>query len=324
MVGSGPLPVIHFPIPEGVSTVSETDGFTPRTELAQRAQHLRVHLSDLGLDGALIVQKADLFYFSGSIQQAHLYIPVDGDPLLMVRKSVDRARAESAIDKVIPVDSPARLPAILRDNGLRPPRRMGMELDVLPANLFLAYGNIFDTTRIVDVSPAIRTVRSVKSDVEIRQIRKAAECADRVAGAVGGCLAEGMTEIQLAGRIEAVARALGHQGIVRMRLWGNELFYGHLMSGASGAEPSYLASPTGGTGLGPAVAQGPGFKRIRRHEPVLVDYVFAHQGYLADHTRIFSSGCASRRLDGGAPGDAGRSGADPGGGPARRPGLGPV
>jgi Xaa-Pro aminopeptidase len=38
------------------------------------------------------------------------------------------------------------------------------------------------------------------------------------------------------------------------------------------------------------MAQGPGYKTIQRHEPVLVDYVFAYNGYLSDHTRIFSLG----------------------------------
>jgi Xaa-Pro aminopeptidase len=75
-----------------------------------------------------------------------------------------------------------------------------------------------------------------------------------------------------------------------MRLWGSEMFYGHLMSGPTGAVPSFLSSPTGGTGASPAVAQGPGFKTIQRHEPVLVDYVFAYNGYLSDHARIFSLG----------------------------------
>jgi Xaa-Pro aminopeptidase len=75
-----------------------------------------------------------------------------------------------------------------------------------------------------------------------------------------------------------------------MRLWGSELFYGHLLSGPSGAVPSYLASPTGGAGVSPAVAQSASFRPIRRHEPVLVDYVFAYRGYISDHARIFSIG----------------------------------
>jgi Xaa-Pro aminopeptidase len=62
------------------------------------------------------------------------------------------------------------------------------------------------------------------------------------------------------------------------------------MAGPSAAVPGYVASPTGGTGPGPAVAQGAGFGRIRRHEPVLFDYVFAYRGYLADSTRIYALG----------------------------------
>jgi Xaa-Pro dipeptidase len=68
------------------------------------------------------------------------------------------------------------------------------------------------------------------------------------------------------------------------------MFYGHLMSGATAAVPSALASPTGGAAMSPAFSQGPGFKKIQRHEPILFDYVFAYKGYLADHTRIFSIG----------------------------------
>jgi Xaa-Pro aminopeptidase len=107
---------------------------------------------------------------------------------------------------------------------------------------------------------------------------------------VPNILRAGMTELELAGKIEAESRRLGHQGVLRMRLWGSEMFYGHLLSGASGAVPSFLSSPTGGVGASPAVAQGPGFKPIQRHEPVLVDYIFSYNGYLSDHSRIFSLG----------------------------------
>jgi Xaa-Pro dipeptidase len=38
----------------------------------------------------------------------------------------------------------------------------------------------------------------------------------------------------------------------------------------------------------PAVAQGAGFSIIRPGEPILLDYVFALNGYISDHTRIFA------------------------------------
>ena len=79
-------------------------------------------------------------------------------------------------------------------------------------------------------------MRAVKSSYEIDLIRHAAKLSDQVAGRVPELLREGMTELELAGKVEAEARKLGHQGIVRMRLWGSEMFYGHLMAGPSAAQ----------------------------------------------------------------------------------------
>ncbi len=269
---------------------------TPKVELEKRIFNLQIYLNKENIEGALILQRADLFYFTGTIQQAHLYVPSQGDPLLMVRKSYDRAKAESAIEKILPLKRPSDIPNMLNANGHALPASLGMELDVLPTNLFFNFQDIFENSQIVDISHAMRLIRAVKSPYEIDMMRRAAELSDRVADWVPNVLREEMTELELAGKIEAEARRLGHQGIVRMRLWGSEIFYGHLLSGASGAVPSFLSSPTGGVGASPAVAQGPGYKTIQRHEPVLVDYVFAYNGYLSDHARIFSLGSLPKDL----------------------------
>ena len=263
---------------------------TPKTEIRHRIEQLQSLLLSNGIDGAIIVQNSDLFYFSGTIQQSQLYIPADGDPLLMVRKSLERARSESAIQNIVSFNSPRQVPELLKTMGMTAPKTLGLELDVIPAQTYLNFQSLFDQTRMIDISHFIRQIRAIKSTYEIQMLREAALKSDQVAGYVKGIIQEGMTEIELAGQIEAHARKLGHQGIVRMRLWGSELFYGHLMCGASGAVPSYLASPTGGIGVSTAVAQGAGFGRIKAHEPILVDYVFAYKGYLSDHTRIFSIG----------------------------------
>ena len=263
---------------------------TPETEIRHRIGRLQSLLAANGIDGAIIVQNTDLFYFSGTIQQSQLYIPAAGDPLLMVRKSLERAQAESAIQHIVPFTSPRQVPKLIQNMGLTIPKTLGLEMDVIPAQTYLNFQGVFDQSRIVDVSQAIRQVRAIKSAYEMQTIREAALKSDQVDAYIKGIIREGVSELELAGQIEAYSRKLGHQGIVRMRLWGSELFYGHLMCGASGAVPSYLASPTGGTGAGPAVAQGPGFDRIQAHQPIIVDYVFAYKGYLSDHTRIFSIG----------------------------------
>ena len=267
-----------------------TDTHTPQSEIDQRTEKLRNQLEENNIGAALLVQRADLLYFAGSVQEAHLYVPVDDEPILMVFKSLDRAIAESPLRRIVPLASPKAVPDVLNQYGYKVPSVMGMELDVLPANLYFTYQKVFEEKSVVDISHLIRLVRAIKSVHEIDLMRRAAERSDQVAACVPALLREGMTELELAGKVEAEARKRGHQGTVRMRYWGGEVFYGHLMAGASAAVPSFPRSPTGGSGASPAVAQGPGFRPIQRHEPVLVDYVFALNGYYSDHTRIFSLG----------------------------------
>ncbi len=274
----------------------QTNLNTPKEELEQRIFNLQKYLEKENIDGALILQRVDLFYFTGTIQQAHLFIPAKGEPVLMVRKSFERAKAESSIKQILNLDRPSNIPKILNAKGHALPATLGMELDVLPTNMFFSFQSIFKNSVIVDISHAVRLIRAVKSPYEINIMRRAAELSDQVADWVPHILREGMSELELAGKIEAEARRLGHQGVLRMRLWGSEMFYGHLLSGAAGAVPSFLSSPTGGVGASPAVAQGPGFKTIQRHEPVLVDYIFSNNGYLSDHSRIFSLGPLSTEL----------------------------
>lgn len=268
----------------------KTEITVPAEELNHRIQALQHQLAHTDTDAVLILQKADLYYFSGTIQQAYLYVPAVGEPLLMVYKSRERARAESNLTLVDPLNSPKEIPDILKRHGSKLPQRLGMELDVLPTAQYFNFKSLFPDTEITDISHTIRMLRAVKSAYELELMRQAAAFSDQVAAIVPQLLRVGMTELELAGQIEAEARRLGHQGVTRMRLWGNELFYGHLLSGASGAVPSYLSSPTGGTGTSPAVAQSAGFRKIQSNEPILVDYMFAHQGYLSDHARIFSIG----------------------------------
>ncbi len=83
---------------------------TPQSELTARAQKFQRMLAENDLDGALILQNADRFYFAGTVQQAHLYLPRAGAPLLMARRSFERARRESALARVIPLASPRDVP----------------------------------------------------------------------------------------------------------------------------------------------------------------------------------------------------------------------
>ena len=247
-------------------------------------------MADNGLDAALIVQRVDLFYFSGTGQDAHLFVPAEGSPILLVRKSFERAVQDSPLEHVVALKSLSGLKKSIEREYSGPLKRLGMELDVLPVNNYMLYSKLFPNAAINDVSPLIRETRMVKSEHELQMIRQAARMSDAVLSAVGEILKEGMSEIEFAGLIEAQYRKNGHQGFVRVRSFNSEVFYGHIMSGANLAVPSCSVGPTGGPGLNPTMPQGAGSKIIKRHEPVQIDYVGVVGGYMVDQARTFFIG----------------------------------
>lgn len=270
--------------------MAEYEKGIPETEMTARISGLQDRMQGADVDGILILQKVDMFYCSGTAQQGWLFIPVTGKPLLMVFKEYSRARAETDIEQVVSLVSPKKIPQILGEYGYESPKKLGLELDVLTANQYFLFQDIFRGCDLIDFSMQIRLQRAVKSPYEIDKMRAASQMADKVAGKVVEILSEGMTEIEFAGELEAYARRLGHQGLIRMRMWDNDLFYGHIMAGAGAAVPGSFASPTGGRGINPSIAQGPSFETIGRNVPILVDYVFVLDGYVSDHTRIFAIG----------------------------------
>jgi len=73
--------------------------------------------------------------------------------------------------------------------------------------------------------------------------------------------------------------------------------YAHVLSGESGSAVTFLNSPNGGTGNTPAMAQGAGFRRIRKNEPIGIDYGVGVNGYLGDQFRTFVIGRLSSTLE---------------------------
>lgn len=269
---------------------------TPENELNNRILELQALLAEKNISGALITQSVDLFYFSGTAQNAHLFIPSTGEPVLMVRKSYVRAKEESGLKNVVPLTSLKKMPELITGSGLELPKTIGLEMDVIPASQYLFYGQIFMDTRFVDVSGLIKTVRQIKSDYEIGLLRTSGQKMNKVYLEIPKMIREGMAEIELAAEIERMARKAGHMGYISMRSFNQSPFFGHLMSGATAAVPSAFDGVTGGPGLTPAYPYSGGVKLIQKGEPILVDYVGLWDGYITDQTRIFSIGLLPEKL----------------------------
>jgi Xaa-Pro dipeptidase len=264
---------------------------TPKSEIDSRIKRLQDQMGDMA--GAILFGSVNACYFSGTAQEGLVYVPRDCEPVVMIRKSLERARNESPLD-IRPLGS---LKTIKSELEIQSSSVIGLELDILPYNNYVRVARALGDARIIDVSERIKHIRSVKSEHEIGLMKEASRILDAGIASVQNNLSEGMREIELASIVESEMRSIGHQGMIRFRRFNHLLPMGHLMSGSSAAIPSYVASPTGGCGVSLYHPQGPGFKKIKRNEPVLVDFGGVYNGYTSDETRIFCLGGLSRELE---------------------------
>lgn len=260
----------------------------PAGEIDRRIQCVQVQLQNAGLDGILVLQRVDLFYLSGTAQNGCLYLPAEGPPLLFVKQSVLRARAESPIEHLIEIASIREVPTRIADTSGRQPAKIGFELDVLPVNEFRFYQELFQPAECVDASPFILRSRGVKSAWEIEQLRSTAAMSGRTFDYMREVIRPGLTEMEFAGIFEAYARGIGHGGKLRVRHHNTEGYTWHVLSGASGGMVGVLDSPASGAGTSAAFPAGAGHKRLCTDEPIMVDFGSVMNGYHMDETRMFA------------------------------------
>ena len=269
---------------------------TPKNELEFRYRKLQAEMAGAGLDAVIMLQNADLFYFTGTIQTGNLYVPACGEPLYLVRRDFLRARMESALSRVLPFSSPRELPGMVAGQGHPAPARIGLELDLLPVNLYQKYRALYPNAQFIDATPLIRRVRMVKSHYEIHILQDAALQADKVYRRACEVIREGMSELELSAELEHLARLEGHQGYLRMRAFNGELAFNQILCGPDAAAPAFCNTPLGGMGITPAFGQGASYNRIGRGEPIVVDFASCFDGYLVDQARMFAVGSLSDRM----------------------------
>src|ERR1051326_600166 len=184
----------------------EIPDYISRDELEWRWARVRKFMN---CDSLLILQNVDLFYLTGTMQTGVLWFPRDGEPLLAIRKSYERAKTESAIRNIVPLKTYSEIPNLIPNPGAV----VGFELDVLPVSTYQQLSKHFQQAKIVDGSMAVRKARAVKTAYEIACIRQAAHQLDKMFLDIPSQLHEGLPEFELAARIEYVLRMAGHQGL---------------------------------------------------------------------------------------------------------------
>jgi Xaa-Pro aminopeptidase len=262
--------------------------YTSSEEIESRLIRIRAGMKNQELEALLVIQKMNLYYLSGTTQDGFLFVPLEGKPLLMIKRELERAKVESPIKDIVSLRSNREIPLLIQSHMGEVQKSLGLELDVLPVRDYIKFQELFPSTKVMDASLVLRETRKKKSPFEIDLMRMAGEIGRRVYQEAKKILKEGMTEIEFGGLLEAVAKKNGHEGLLRVRALNYEAYTWHVLSGLTGGIVSQSDSPMGGLGLSPAFPVGASFKVMRANEPILVDFGTCYHGYQVDETRMFS------------------------------------
>jgi Xaa-Pro dipeptidase len=269
--------------------IMELSEYVPREELERRWKRVRQFMD---CDSLLILQNVDQYYLTGTVQTGVLWFPREGEPLLAVRKSFERAKIESAVNNIVPLKTYSELPALIPNPG----DTVGFELDVLPVVTYQQVSKHFSKSKIVDGSMPVRYARAVKTAYEIECIRRAAKQLDIMFLDIPKQLHEGLAEFELAARIEYVLRMAGHQGFTRVRRFNMEMFFGAVSFAETAAYPHAFDGPVGVRGLYAAAPTMGSRRTLKRNEPVMVDICGGYAGYISDGSRTYSVGPVSQQM----------------------------
>ena len=147
--------------------------YVPFEEIEDRLTRVRNGMKKQEIEALLVIQKMDFYYLSGTTQDGILFVPLEGKPLLMIRRELERAKVESPIENVVALDSNRVLPSLIKDYSGNLLHSLGLELDVLPVKDYFRLQDLFPGTRLMDASLILRDARKIKTPYEIQLMRVA-------------------------------------------------------------------------------------------------------------------------------------------------------
>jgi len=261
----------------------------PPEEVFGRIARLQLGLTGASLNGALILDRINMYYYTGTIQNGVLFVPVEGAPVFFVRRSLERAEKETPLEILVPLKGLSQLFGALKKFSYQV-HRLGLDETAVPVSIYRKLSEAFPKTAFEDISLMLSMIRSVKSDYEIGLIREAGKRHKALYDQIPDMIHEGMTEWELGSAIHGRMLKLRYTGLARLTSFNSEFFAGVISFGESGNYPTASVGPGGSVGPCPAFPYLGGTRRLKRGDPIFIDTGFAYEGYFTDKTRIFALG----------------------------------
>lgn len=254
-------------------------------ELKLRVAKVREGMQKQSLDAILISDNANIYYLSGRVYSGHVYVPIVGEVLFLIRRPVGLIGAN-----VEYIHKPELIADVLYKRALPMPETIGLELDLASYTSISRLSNVFAGAEIKNASPIMRAARAVKTDEELQLITRSGLRHEYVYRQIPQLYKEGMTDVKLQIEIERVSRLGGCIG--QFRIAGNsmELFMANVLCGDNADIPTPYDFAMGGAGIDPSLPVGCNGTTIKAGMTVMVDANGNYTGYMTDMTRVFTVG----------------------------------
>jgi Xaa-Pro dipeptidase len=244
---------------------------SPSAPAATGLSEVRAWMALNDVDAAYLTRPVSIAYLTGFSSDPHERLmalavrPVSATLIVPALEHENASRQSAQVEVVSWRDGED--PNNLVRRALANPRgdRLGVEKD----HLTVQAAEALVGRELVDVAPEVRRLRRTKSATELSKLARAAAITDEVTAEVVGRLASGLSELEVAMRLNAAITARG--AILA--------FESSVQTGASSAVPHHRPS-------GQKLAAG---------DLVLLDFGAAFEGYHADITRMAVVGAPSPR-----------------------------
>ncbi len=260
----------------------------PIEESTNRLQRLFEQLNNCGQDwdSAIIIDRINLYYFTGTMPDGVLLLRRNGDVMLFVRRSYERSCAESPIKNIIAMNSYKDILTKLGESL----GKTYIETEKMPIAMLNRIQKYLPIEQILSLDRLLLKTRSIKSAYELEFIQESGRQHNHVLTEImPNLFKEGMSEIEMLSQLYNAMLVEGHQGLTRFAGFQTEVCVGQYGFGTSTLAATNFDGPGGMTGMSPLLPSiGSRERRLQKGDLIFIDIAYGYMGYQTDKTQVYS------------------------------------
>ena len=236
--------------------------------IQERLSRLRDFLREKEADAVVVNKEVNLHYFSGFRGDDSLLLISPNDTLLVTdSRYTEQAAAQASLFEIVEQKEGlfAKAAECVKARGWK---KIAFEGNAMTYDQFVKLRDLLGADSAPEISVNLGELRTVKEAEEIAAMKKAAEIGDAAFLDIVKFIRPGISELEVAARLETVMRGLGSE---------RPAFSTIVASGERGSLPHGIATE----------------KLIVSGEFVTMDYGAVYEGYHSDMTRTVCVGRAS-------------------------------